>query len=55
MIPVRISLDLVPTRLGLPLAAGASGSKLVRAGMIVPNVESDKHAAKRDDHKHPVN
>jgi len=33
MIPVRTSLDLVPTRLGLPLAAGASGSKLVRAGM----------------------
>ena len=37
LIPVRTSLDLVPTRLGLPLAAGASGSsgsKLVRAGMM---------------------
>ena len=33
LIPVRTSLDLVPTRLGLPLAAGASGSKLVRAGI----------------------
>ena len=33
IIPVRTSLDLVPTRLDLPLAAGASGSKLVRAGI----------------------
>ena len=38
LIPVRISLDLVPTRLGLPLAAGASGSKLVRAGMTHPHL-----------------
>ena len=37
-IPVRTSLDLVPTRLGLRLAAGASGSKLVRAGITPEDV-----------------
>ena len=41
--PVRTSLDLVPTRLGLPLAAGASGSKLVRAGITPALVLASLH------------